>query len=646
MESVNDEIDENPVSPIDLSIFKENIEQNLLNIIDRLPKQEKSLILEKSCVSKLNFLTKLEPLKQRQVKENISILKSTPPAVKTPILLYIIPPKKEFLEMIQTHIEDNFQKTSGMSINLKKKNESKKDEEIKKEFYVIFNPKITNECSNFIKISNFASFFHTYNFNMDIFPLDYDLMSLEDYTSFYDLYVEQNLNCISVLSRAIIKYENIFGKIKYKYFKGSLAEKLNKLLSREEEISSSIDKNKNMETFACFMFDRSVDMITPLCTQFVFEGIIDDFFGINFNAIKVDPKILEKEAKTESIKLDLSRNEKFYTQIKDFNFDKIKTYLPNKLREHNRILEESKNKKMDLKKIQESLDKMKAMKEERPSLTNMINLADYIAKQQKIPKKLLYLNHEQSLLLGETPSTLYEFIDNELANKNEEYNILRIICLESLMHGGLKNKIYDQIKRDFINIYGFQEIFLLHNLEKMNILKYYESSSNIYSDLSKKLKLINDSVNTQNPNDTSYSYSGYCPINIRLIEKAFTKGWNSIKDLLNKMPGEFDFPKDESEMIENNSKDKKFVLLVFIGGITYGELASIRYLNQTLEDKKFIVLTTSMINSKKIFNSLRQGKYKYVVPDESVINNSDSNTFKVDAQGRFTFKEFAEQSKF
>jgi hypothetical protein len=263
--------------------------------------------------------------------------------------------------MIQTHIEDNFQKTSSISINLKKKNESKKDEEIKKEFHVIFNPKITNECSKFIKISNFASFFHTYNFNMDIFPLDYDLMSLEDYTSFYDLYVEQNLNCISVLARAIIKYENIFGKIKYKYFKGSLAEKLNKLLSREEEISSSIDKNKNMETFACFMFDRAVDMITPLCTQFVFEGIIDDYFGINFNSIKVDPKILEKEAKTESIKLDLSKNEKFYTQIKDFNFDKIKTYLPNKLKEHNRILEESKNKKMDLQKLQESLDKIKIM---------------------------------------------------------------------------------------------------------------------------------------------------------------------------------------------------------------------------------------------------------------------------------------------
>ena len=642
MESIDDEIDENPVSPIDLTIFKDNIEQNLLNILDLMPKQEKSLILEKSCISKLNFFTRIEPLKQRQVIGTITILKSTPPPVQTPILLYLIPPKREFLEIIQTHIKDNKDKLMKQSFSPKNK-DSKIEEEVKKEFHIIFVPKITNECTNFIKTNNYNSSYHVYNFNMDIFPLDYDLMSLEDYTSFYDLYVEQNLNCISVLSRAIIKYENIYGKIKYKYYKGSLAEKLNRALLREEEISFSLDKNKDMETYACFIFDRAIDMITPLCTQFVYEGLLDDYFGINFNSIKIDPKILEKEAKTENIKLDLSKNDKFYTKIKDYNFNKIKTFLPNRLKEHNKMLEESKGKKMDLAKIQESIEKIKYLKEERPSLTNQINIADYLSKKQKLPKEKLYLNYEQILLLGDTPSNLQEFIENELAKKSEEYNILRIICLESLIHGGIKNKIFEKFKKDFINIYGFQEIFLLHNLEKMNVLRNYESSNNYYGELNKKLKLINESVNLENPNDTSYAYSGYCPLSIRLIEKAFSKGWNSIKDLLNKIPGEFDFPKDEKEIIENNSKEIKFILLVFIGGITYGELAAIRYLNSNLGDKKFIVLTTSMINSKKIFNSLRQGKYKYTISDESLINNSDSSSFQIGKEGRFTFKEFAEQ---
>ena len=60
-------------------------------------------------------------------------------------------------------------------------------------------------------------------------------------------------------------------------------------------------------------------------------------------------------------------------------------------------------------------------------------------------------------------------------------------------------------------------------------------------------------------------------------------------------------------------------MLVFIGGITYGELASIRYLNKVNDDKKFIVLTTGMINSRKILNSMRQGKYKYTISDENIV---------------------------
>jgi hypothetical protein len=645
MESTEEE--DNPVFPIDLSIFKEQIEQNLLNILDSMPKQEKTLIIEKSLISKLSFFTKLEPLRKRQVHEKLSTFSKEPPIQKTPILLYMIPSNVDLLEIIQSPIKDNVKKTLPMPLpknNINNKNEEIKEEEIKKDFHIIFVPKITNECNNFIKNSEFPERYHVYNFNMDIFPLDYDLMSLEDYTSFYDLYVEQNLNCISILTRAIIKYESIFGKIKHRYYKGFLAEKLNKTLLREEEISSSIDKNNDPGTFCCFIFDRVVDMITPFCTQFVYEGLIDDYFGINFNSIKVNPKVLEKQSQIDFIKLDLSRNEKFYTKIKDYNFIEVKSFLPRRLKEHNKILEDSKNLKMDLDNLQDNITKMKDVKDERPSLINHINLADYISKKQKLPKEKLYLNIEQTLLIGDTPSTFYEFIQDELAKKSEIYNLLRIICLESIINGGIKNKIFEQLRKDIINIYGFQEIFLLRNLEKMNILRNNDGSNNFYNILNKNLKLINESVDIYKPNDSSYVYSGYCPIFIRLIEKALTKGWNSIKDVLNKTPGDFDYPKDEKLIIDNNSKDKKFILLIFIGGITYGELAAIRYLNQNLGDKKFIILTTSIINNKKIFNSLRQGKYSYTLSDENSINSVDSNTFEINSEKRFTFKDFAEQS--
>jgi len=653
-----EEVDENPVSPIDLSIFKESLEQNLITILDLLPSQEKSLIIEESCITKFGFFIKTDFLTQRQFTKKIFLLQNSPPDTQSPVLLYIIPPKKECVEMIEKHIKDNFDKTSMISYlnnkdnkkKGKKKEKEKEDEvkEIKKEFHIIFIPKIVNECSKFIKESNYNSFYRVYNLNMDIFPLDYDLMSLENESAFYDLFVSQNLNSLSILARAIIKYENIFGKIKYKYYLGDLAKKLHDLLIKEEEISPSIDKANEPGTFSCFIFDRSVDMLTPLCSNFIYEGLLDEFFGINLNTVKVPVQILgkkpnDKNNKNEEIKLDLSKNEKFYTQIKDYNFNKIKLFLGNRLKEHNKMLEESKEKNADLKQIQENLLKIRLIKEERPSLINQINLADHISKNKKLPKEQLYLFFEQSLLLGETPSTFLESMDDEIAQKGDLYNIIRMLSLYSLINGGIKNKIFDQMRRDLVNIYGFQEIFFLNNLEKLKILKNYDSSNLFYYDLNKKLKLINDSVDFNNPNDASYSFSGYCPIFIRLIEKAISKGWYSIKDLIKKISNEFDFPKDEEEILNFNKKEKKFILIVFIGGITYGELASIRYLNKVLDDKKFIVLTSGMINCRKIFNALRLGKYKYLSKDEMFYVNGNANNFQIKSDEILTFKDFDEQ---
>ena len=133
--------------------------------------------------------------------------------------------------------------------------------------------------------------------------IDHDLLSLENHYAFYDLYVKEDLNNISILSKCIIKYEAIFGKIKYKYYKGSLSKKLFQLISNEENaLSLDNNTNNNIETLGCIILDRNVDMITPFCSNFIYEGLLDEYFGINFNSIKVSSKILEKE-KEEFIKI-------------------------------------------------------------------------------------------------------------------------------------------------------------------------------------------------------------------------------------------------------------------------------------------------------------------------------------------------------
>ena len=569
--------DENPIFPIDLYIFKEHTCQSFLKILDSLPDKEKTLIIEKSCIFKINYIASPKQLTEKKVTKNFLFEPKEDFISPTPILIYIIPSSIELLKIIEKHILINN----------------------KIEFHIIFIPKITIECSNFIETSKNKSFYHIHNLNIDMYALDYDIISLEDNFSFKNIYCNNNYECLSCLKRVIHKLESAFGKIKHRYSKGPLAQKLHKILSEEK---STFDNNKENEILSCFIFDRSVDMVTPFCTNYIYEALLDDYFGINFNSIKVSPKILEKDMKQEFVKIDLSRKDKFYTTIKDFHFSKIVKYLPEKLRARTEFLKEGKTRTNDAKKLYEDLVNAKRVQEEDEPLKNNINLADYISKNKQIPIKTLYMNFESNLLLGIFPDRLHDFIDDELSKKSDKYNILRILCLESIIHGGIRYKFYEQFEKDFLNTYGYKNIFLWKNLEKIGVLKTQDNNL-FYSTALADLNLIFSDVDVINPNDSSYVYGGYCPIIIRLIEKVFSQGWGTIKETIKKIPGETNFPVDESELL-NENEDVKYFLVVFIGGITYGELAAIRYLNKFYKNKKFFVLTTSMINYKNIFDSL------------------------------------------
>ena len=595
--------DINPIEPIDLSIFKDHIQKSLLNIISSLPKVEKRLILESSLIPKISFfINDISMLRNIQVKKEIYHMGKAI-NVDSEIMIFLIPSKLLYLVEI-LGIIDKYSKENEIPNEI--------------EFHIIFVPTIDSECQSIIRKSLYQKLIKIHNLNIDIFTIDYDLMSLEDNNALKDLYIDHNYNCISILSRAILKFETVFGKIKYRYIKGNLAKQLYNLLKKDEEKMHFQSEN---EILGSFFLDRDIDFVTLFCSQGTYEGVIDEFFNINLNSIKIPPKLLEKDSKKDILKLDLGHSNKLYSLIKDYSFNKIRFFLPNRLLIHSKIIEEGR-KETDLMKIQKGLEKVKLMKEERQSLTDNINIADYLSQKQKEPINRLCYLFEQQLLLGELPIELHEFYNNYLCKKNDKNILLRLICLESLCQSGIKSKYYDVLKRDYINTYGFQEIFLWKNLEKMNIIKK-DDRSYIYYKANKNLNLICENVNIMEENDISYAYNGYSPIIIKLIEKCFLNGWNNLLTILDDLPGETYCPENENRIL--NPIGKNFILLVFIGGITYSEIGAIRSLNKKINNIKFIILTTHIITTKRFFQSV--------------------STFNLEESEQMSFKEFYDRIK-
>ncbi|XP_057277258.1 vacuolar protein sorting-associated protein 33A isoform X2 [Pezoporus wallicus] len=158
--------------------------------------------------------------------------------------------------------------------------------------------------------------------------------------------------------------------------------------------------------------------------------------------------------------------------------------------------------------------------------------------------------------------------------------------------------------------YGYEHILTLNNLEKAGLLKPQTGGRNNYPTIRKTLRLWMDDVNEQNPNDISYVYSGYAPLSVRLAQLLARPGWRSIEEVLKMLPGPHF---EERQQLPTGLQKKRqhgenrVTLVFFLGGVTYAEIAALRFLSQ-MEDggTEYVIATTKLINGTTWMKSLME----------------------------------------
>ena len=494
------------------------------------------------------------------------------------------------------------------------------------DFSIIFVPAETQEIIEYLINFDLLYKFDLYSFNMDIIPIDNDLFSLELEDSLLEIYIENNYSSLSKLANVLLKFEVAFGKIKHVYIKGNNAKYLNELLLKKEEEHNIKTTD---EVLGMLIFDRSADFITPLLMNQTYEAMIDDIYGINNGTITVKKNFVKtyfneedkKKRGDQEIKYSLTSDlNKFYCKLRCLHYLTVNNYLFN-LHKH---IEDLKKKGRG-----SSGEDMKAINELLFEFRDMTKMVSYINDNIGFLKEIFntmegddYENQkmkEYLLLRGISQTDSELFYMDYISEKKDFNKILNLLILESLIQDGIKN--YEILKREMLNVYGFQNIFLFRNLEKLGLLKNKVAVKGLLSqkyDFGKirdKLGLYNSEFKGSKRDDISYVNNGYCPISLKLIEKIGENGWSQISDALNLIPGETKFPNNESE-IANPPEKINTIFLVFIGGITYTEIEGIRYLNRKYKKiydesneenkirKQFIIITTNILNTKKLYASL------------------------------------------
>lgn len=393
-------------------------------------------------------------------------------------------------------------------------------------------------------------------------------------------------------------------------------------------------------TESVIIIDREVDFVTPLLTQLTYEGLIDEVFGVQNNQTDVDSTIVGAPAQppaqgasaataanngqSRKRKIQLDGSDSLFEQVRDANFAIVGGLL-HKVARRLQSDYESRHSSKTTAELREFVKKLPGYQAEQQSLKIHTGLAEEIIKYTRTENFNKLLEVQQNLAAGADPSSQFDAIEELIARDTPLPQVLRLLCIYSCISGGIKAKELDHFRRLILQGYGYQHLLTLHNLERLQMLLSRSSplasmipmtgsvgaagTKTNYTYLRKQLRLIVDEVNEHDPNDIAYVYSGYAPLSIRLVQCVLQKqyllsitrgngvtnapgpaaggqqGWRGFDDAVKHARGQtFDeVQKGEDKAVKarallSGSGDKKTVFVVFVGGITYTEIAALRFL--------------------------------------------------------------------
>ncbi|XP_072956735.1 vacuolar protein-sorting-associated protein 33 homolog isoform X2 [Typha angustifolia] len=446
-------------------------------------------------------------------------------------------------------------------------------------------------------------------------PLDEDVLSFELDFALKECLVDGDTSSVWHVAQAIHKLEFAFGVIPNVRAKGKASTKVAELLnSLQVEEPVNADDVGAPEINTLILLDREVDMLTPMCFQLSYEGLLDEILQVNNGSVEVDGTIMGGQQDGKKIKIPLNSSDKLFKEIRDLNFEVVVQVLRQKATSMQQDYTEVKSMSQSVSELKDFVKKLNSL----PEIARHINLAQHLQSFTCKPSFHARLDIEQTILELQNYEICFEYIEEMIHKQEPLVNVLRLLVLFSLTNSGLPKKHFDYLRREILHSYGFEHMPSLYNLEKAGLFKKQESRSNWLA-ITRAMQLIVDETDTANPNDISYIFSGYAPLSIRLVQHAIRSGWRSIEETVKLLPGpHLDLKRGsstvssfetvlgaQSNMDRVADGRRSLVLVVFIGGVTFAEIAALRFLSsQDGMGYDFIIGTTKVVNGNTILETL------------------------------------------
>ncbi|KAK8849539.1 hypothetical protein IAR55_004874 [Kwoniella newhampshirensis] len=623
----------------DVGLLKELAKSALVESLNDI-QGAKTLILEPALAGPLGLVTEVALLKHQAV-DKMFWLEPGPLNVNARNVVWLCRPKMEFMTIIAEQIRAQ-QKNPSSSGPLM--------------YTILLVPRATELCRKVLEDQGVAGDVTISEFKLEFIPMEDDLLSLEMEDVARDVFLHGDDTPIYYSSLALMTFQRAFGLFPRILGKGDGAKKLATLLQRHHTSGSSqyreIEPSEQVDSL--IVLDRSIDWVTPMCTQLTYEGMLDEFVGINNSHIEIDPALIDPSQAppapspstsnlastpiTKKRKHHLSsQKDKLFMDIRDLNFAVVGMRLSKVARRLEGDYGGVKNLK-SVSQMKEFVGKLGGLQSEQQSLRLHTGLTELLMPITRTDEFNKNLEAQQNLVAGYDSQAQLPTLEDLMYQQVPWQTVIRSVILMSLTTGGIKPKNLESFKRDFLQVYGYHHLPLLIALQDLNLLvRSPPTNPQPFPSLRKALRLIVDDINDAAPNDISYVYSGYAPLSIRLVQCVTQKnvilsgtvsgdedgglgkqrvlpkahpivGWKGFEDVLASIPGATVDVRQRGDQTRREptvpSDDRTVTTVVFfLGGCTYTEIAALRWMSKQTKGRRFLIATTGIINGNSLVES-------------------------------------------
>ncbi|MDP2436788.1 MAG: Sec1 family protein [archaeon] len=313
----------------------------------------------------------------------------------------------------------------------------------------------------------------------------------------------------------------------------------------------------------------------------------------------------------------LNSNDIVFSEFRDQNFDALAARIRSKAK-HIKDAYDQLQALQNMHELRAFITTLPQTKQQEVSLSVLSNIAHKIAATGRSDDFSRKIDSERVILSGSDPTSAIAFIDELIDRQGPLVKVLRLLTLLSSIHGGLSGKHFEHYQRELLQTYGYEQLFTLHNLVRLGLIKRQGGPRSGFQVAHKPMRLWVPEVDKSEPEDIAFAYSGYAPLSVRLVQYAAAPGWRAMADVIRGIsPTAFEVTQSLPPSIAANLSKKNrasaqqgldkppITLVFFIGGVTFGEIAALRYLATHSETKRNILIaTTKLVNGDSLISSL------------------------------------------